>query len=128
MELSLAALRQAKTAREVSLLIEAALQGSETAVRESWSGPYRKQVIGLFPATPPQTNMWVAQEKLLDQSYNVERLLEFPSVDFQGLYCALEKTVDFLDIFRTTFEWNDASASLQQHFHCDRCTTIEEHD
>ncbi|KAK3321888.1 tyrocidine synthetase 1 [Apodospora peruviana] len=72
------------------------------------------QKIGAFPALPSQVTMWVAQQRLRDSRYNVQRVTEFKDTPGPEVLGALLQVVSAMDIFRTTFSYQRDSRKVHQ--------------
>ncbi|PNP44468.1 hypothetical protein THARTR1_11039 [Trichoderma harzianum] len=69
---------------------------------------------GRFLALPSQLAMWVAQERLQDTTYNVQRVWRFEDVTADSLLSGLLDVVHGLEMFRTTFEFDLSAGKLYQ--------------
>ncbi|KAK4065062.1 uncharacterized protein Triagg1_8698 [Trichoderma aggressivum f. europaeum] len=69
---------------------------------------------GRFLALPSQLAMWVAQERLQDTTYNVQRVWRFEDVTADSLLSGLLDVVNRLEMFRTTFEFDLSAGKLYQ--------------
>ncbi|KAL6810482.1 hypothetical protein V8C40DRAFT_284048 [Trichoderma camerunense] len=82
---------------------------------KSTKTPIRR--TGRYLALPSQLAMWVAQERLQDTTYNVQRVWRFEDVTADALLSGLLDVVHRLEMFRTTFEFDLSAGKLYQVVH-----------
>lgn len=78
-----------------------------------------------LPASDPQLAIYLAQQKHADSTYNVGRVVSFTDFDGHRLYDSVQAVVEVFDIFKITFEWNEASKSLQTCLHQKASVSIQ---
>ncbi|KAM7211692.1 hypothetical protein V8F06_012934 [Rhypophila decipiens] len=124
-EVGYAELRKAGTLRSVARLIPASAvhdvipsqdlapkTGGTKGVPDLVDSKERK--LGAFPALSTQLTMWVAQQRLRDSRYNVQRVTEYKHTTGPEALRALVEVVSAMDIFRTTFAYQRASKRIDQ--------------
>ncbi|KAK0756024.1 hypothetical protein N5P37_011397 [Trichoderma harzianum] len=80
---------------------------------------------GRFLALPSQLAMWVAQERLQDTTYNVQRVWRFEDVTADSLLSGLLDVVHRLEMFRTTFEFDLSAGKLYQVVHDESLVAVQ---
>lgn len=80
---------------------------------------------GRFLALPSQLAMWVAQERLQDTTYNVQRVWRFENVTADSLLSGLLDVVHRLEMFRTTFEFDLSAGKLYQVVHDETLVAVQ---
>ncbi|KAK2616713.1 hypothetical protein QQS21_000325 [Conoideocrella luteorostrata] len=83
--------------------------------RQPSSTPIRR--TGKFPALLSQLAMWIAQERLQDATYNVQRIWRFNGVTAQRVMSGLLDVLHHLELFRTTFDFDVSTGKLYQIVH-----------
>ncbi|KAF3069894.1 Linear gramicidin synthase subunit C [Trichoderma lentiforme] len=80
---------------------------------------------GRYLALPSQLAMWVAQERLQDTTYNVQRVWRFEDVTADALLSGLLDVVHRLEMFRTTFEFDLSVGKLHQVVHDETLVAVQ---
>ncbi|KAM7190121.1 hypothetical protein V8F20_009851 [Naviculisporaceae sp. PSN 640] len=118
-ETSYGELRKMATLRSIARLIpvriaqdnheEPRLPKSQTDVVDR-----KPNKLGIFPALPSQVTMWVAQQRLRDSRYNVQRVAEYKHVPGHEALRALLEVTSAMSIFYTTFRYQRDSRQVVQ--------------
>ncbi|RAH86810.1 acetyl-CoA synthetase-like protein [Aspergillus japonicus CBS 114.51] len=107
-ELSFSELNSAGNARRLAARLDSA--SPIPALSKSAPLHHDDQVEALST----QRRMWLAQQRLQDETYNVCSLLTLKGVSASRMAEAIRHVVHHIDAFRLTFTWNSDKNSLEQ--------------
>ncbi|RAH75046.1 acetyl-CoA synthetase-like protein [Aspergillus aculeatinus CBS 121060] len=118
-ELSFSELNSAGNARRLAARLDSA--SPIPALPKSVSLHHGDQVEALST----QRRMWLAQQRLQDETYNVCSLLTLKDVSASRMAEAIRYVVHHIDAFRLTFTWNSDKSSLQQTLQSESAVPVE---
>ncbi|PYH43509.1 acetyl-CoA synthetase-like protein [Aspergillus saccharolyticus JOP 1030-1] len=119
-ELSFSELNSAGNARRLA----ARLDSASPITPSSESAPLHL-VNDQVEALSTQRRMWLAQQRLQDETYNVCSLLTLKDASASRMAEAIRYVVHHIDAFRLTFTWNSHTNCLQQALKSELTVPVE---
>ncbi|KAL2700826.1 hypothetical protein AAEP93_007645 [Penicillium crustosum] len=106
-------LRRARTLNGIAALLQPATCG-ESIVPSCPTLEHQSIALGSYPALRSQVTMWLAQERLQDATYNVERTIELSGLSGAAVLAGVMAVTSQLEMFRTAFAHNKAQGKVLQ--------------
>ncbi|KAJ5190381.1 uncharacterized protein N7498_009366 [Penicillium cinerascens] len=106
-------LRRARTLNGIAELLQPSACG-ESIVPSRPTLEHESVTVGLYPALRSQVTMWLAQERLQDATYNVQRIIELSGLSGAAVLAGVMAVTSQLEMFRTAFAHNKAQGQVSQ--------------